>query len=45
MMQRMKLWDKKLYHLEDEMLVYIQQRAYSILEYRARKLNEEMEDE
>jgi len=43
MMQQMKLWDRKLYALGDEMLVYIQQRAYSILEYRAQQLTKEME--
>jgi len=44
MMLQMRLWDKKLTRVTDEMLVYIQQRAYSILENRARKLNEEQEN-
>ena len=41
MMQQMRLWDKKLDRLSDEMLIYIQQRAYLILEYRTEKLNKE----
>ena len=44
MMQQMRLWDQKLYRQSDEMLIYIQQRAYLILEHRARKLNEEQDD-
>jgi len=34
MMTSMKLWDKKLTRLSDELLIYVQQRAYSILESR-----------
>jgi hypothetical protein len=34
MMQQMRLWDSKLYRLDDEMLTYIQMRVYSILESR-----------
>jgi hypothetical protein len=33
-MQQMRLWDSKLYRLNDEMLIYIQMRIYSILESR-----------
>ena len=40
MMTRMRLWDKKLSHLDSEMLVYIQQRAYLILESREKKVND-----
>jgi len=43
MVRRMKSLDKTLYKLSDELLVYVQQRSYSILEHRARKLNEEVE--
>jgi len=43
MMLQMRLWDKKLSRLSTEMLVYIQQRAYSIQEYRMTKLNEQEE--
>ena len=38
---QLKLWDKKLDRLGDETLVYIQQRAYLLLERRAEKLNKE----
>jgi len=41
MVRRMKSLDTTLYKLSDELLVYVQQRAYSILEYRAIKINEE----
>lgn len=41
MVRRMKSLDKSLYKLSNELLVYVQQRSYSILEHRARLLNEE----
>ena len=41
MMLQMRLWDKKLSRLPTEMLTYVQQRAYSIQEYRMTKLNKE----
>jgi len=39
MMQQMRLWDSKLSKCPIEMLVYIQQRAWSILEHRTELLN------
>ena len=32
--KRMYLWDRKLDRLDDEMLIYVKQRAYLILESR-----------
>jgi len=43
MMTSMRLWDKKLARCKDEMLVYIQQRAYLILESRQEKASYEQQ--
>lgn len=39
--KRLKLWDKKLYHLDDEMLYYIIMRSESILNNRAERLRQD----
>lgn len=38
----MKVWDKKLDRVQDEMLVYIRERINYLLEYRSQKYIEEM---
>lgn len=40
----MKVWDKKLYRLDDEMLTYIMQRADTIITNRRKNIQERHDD-
>jgi len=42
MRRRMKNWDRKLNHLDDEMLYYVFNKASRIIEKRMEKENEEI---
>jgi hypothetical protein len=43
--KRCKLWERKIYRLDDEMLLYLRERINYLLEVRSQKYLAEMEQD